>query len=178
MQKVTVNGKVFRKVIDHVDLVKACDKMAERINKDFVNKDPLFLVMLNGAFMFAADLMKRISIPCTVSFVKYASYTGTQTTGEVKELIGLSENIEDRNIVIIEDLVDTGITMDAFIKQLKKKNPKDVRLAVIFDKTARREKNVKVDYCGIRLEDEFVVGYGLDYDGYGRNLADLYEADE
>src|SRR5574344_2009000 len=102
MQKVTVNGKVFRKVIDRVDLMTACDKVADRINKDFVNKDPLFLVMLNGAFMFAADLMKRISIPCTVSFVKYASYTGTQTTGEVKELIGLNENLEGRNIVIIE----------------------------------------------------------------------------
>ena len=124
--------------------------------------------------MFAADLMKQVSIPCQISFVKLASYHGTGTTGKVKELIGLNENIEGRTVVIVEDIVDTGITMEQMIHSLKAKHPKEVRIATFFYKPEALQKTVHLDYVGMHIPNDFIVGYGLDYDGFGRNLANIY----
>jgi hypoxanthine phosphoribosyltransferase len=149
--------------------------MAEKMNRDFNGKKPLFVCILNGSFMFAAELFKRIDIIETeISFVKLASYSGDTTTGTVKQLIGLNENIEGRTIVILEDIVDTGITIDNILVQLSKLNPKEVKIATMLLKPAALQKNVQLDYVGMEIPNDFIVGYGLDYDGYGRNLLDIY----
>jgi hypoxanthine phosphoribosyltransferase len=164
----------FEISIPSEQILKEVKRIAEEINRDLDGKNPIFLVILNGAFMFASDLMKEISIPCEISFVKLASYHGTQSTGKVKELIGLHENLENRTVVVVEDIVDTGITMSKIIHALKTKRPKEIHIATFFNKPEALQKPVKLDYVGMHIPNDFIVGYGLDYDGYGRNLKDIY----
>ncbi|MBL7917613.1 MAG: hypoxanthine phosphoribosyltransferase, partial [Bacteroidia bacterium] len=135
---------------------------------------PVFLVVLNGSFMFASDLLKKVNIPCEISFIKVASYHGTSSTGNVTELIGLTENITNRTVVIVEDIVDTGITLEKLVTVLKGKNVKQIKVASALLKPDSYKKNIIVDYVGIEIKNEFVIGYGLDYDGMGRNLKDIY----
>jgi len=176
MEKViNVKDKKFSLFIKFEEIETAITKVAEGINNDFKDQTPLFLVILNGAFMFAADLFKKIEIDCEVSFVKLASYSGTQTTSRVKELIGLSEDIKGRSIVIIEDIVDTGITMESMIDQLREKEAKDVKIATLLFKPDAFIKEYKIDYIGMKIPNDFIVGYGLDYDGHGRNFRDIYK---
>ncbi|MEZ5103787.1 MAG: hypoxanthine phosphoribosyltransferase [Draconibacterium sp.] len=175
MKKVKIHDKTFGLYIPYEKIRSVIEEMAEKMNRDFDGKKPLFVCILNGSFMFAAELFKRIDIIETeISFVKLASYSGDTTTGTVKQLIGLNENIEGRTIVILEDIVDTGITIDNILVQLSKLNPKEVKIATMLLKPAALQKNVQLDYVGMEIPNDFIVGYGLDYDGYGRNLLDIY----
>ena len=175
MLTVKVRDKEFEISIPTTEIEIAVQKVADRINIDYVGKDPIFLVILNGSFMFASDLVKKVRIPCEVSFIKYASYNGTTSTGQMKELIGLNEEIRGRHIIIVEDIVDTGLTLDRIIEKLKEFNPADVRIACFCFKPAAFVKSFKIDYLGMEIPNDFIVGYGLDYDGFGRNLPDIYK---
>ena len=175
MSTIKVKDKEFRIFITASQIETAVQKIANQINIDYKGKDPLFLPILNGSFIFAADLLRKIHIPCQVSFVKFASYSGTSTTTEVKQLIGINEEIRSRNVIVLEDIVDTGITIDLLLKELKKYEPADVKIACFCHKPEAFVKSFRIDYSGMSIPNEFIVGYGLDYDGYGRNLADIYK---
>jgi hypoxanthine phosphoribosyltransferase len=175
MAKVQVRDLTFEKSITAAEIDTAISGIAERINKDYEGKNPLFLAILNGAFIFAADLLRKITIPCEISFVKYASYSGTLTTSKVKELIGIGEELKGRHIIVVEDIVDTGITMDKLLIDIREKNPESVKLACFCFKPEAFQKSFEIDYLGLTIPTEFIVGYGLDYDGYGRNLPEIYK---
>ncbi len=175
MKEIQLKDKRFRIDISGDDILTQVRRVANEINTDLKGKNPLFLVVLNGAFMFASDLMKHIEIDCEISFVKLASYQGTTSTEKVKELIGLNEDLKGRNIVVVEDIVDTGITMEGIITDLLKKEAADVRIATLLFKPEAFQKSYKVDYIGIEIPNDFIVGYGLDYDGLGRNYQDIYK---
>ena len=175
MKQVKVHDKTFELYISSDKISQVVGKMADKMNVELANKNPLFICILNGSFMFAAELYKRIDMVETeISFVKLASYEGDSTTGKVKQLIGLNEDIEGRTVVILEDIVDTGITMVNIKTQLAKMNPKEVKVATLLLKPDSLQKEVKLDYVGLEIPNDFIVGYGLDYDGYGRNLTDIY----
>ena len=175
MANVRVKDKEFEPFIFADQIAKVVQQMADSINEDFEGKNPLFLAVLNGSFVFAADLLRKITIPCNISFVKFASYSGTSTTAEVKELIGLSENIKGRHVVIVEDIIDTGITMDFILTNLSKLDPASLKIACFCHKPDAFKKSFRIDYIGMNIPNEFIVGYGLDYDGWGRNLPDIYK---
>jgi hypoxanthine phosphoribosyltransferase len=165
----------FKKFISSDKIIKRVEELAEEINVNYKETTPLLMPILNGSFMFAADLMKSISVPCKVSFVKVASYSGTASTGQLKTLIGHEESFFNQDILIVEDIVDTGLTLEKITENLKGLGAKSVETISLLRKKTAREKNIEVKYVGFELEDEFVVGYGLDYDGFGRNLRDLYK---
>ncbi|MCD4745708.1 MAG: hypoxanthine phosphoribosyltransferase [Bacteroidales bacterium] len=175
MKNIKVKDKEFSIFIKSGEIDVAINKIAKQINEDLKDKVPLFLVILNGAFMFAADLFKKINIDCEVSFVKLSSYIGTKTTSTIRELIGLDEVLKQRTVVIIEDIIDTGITMDNTIQKLKHLEAEDVRIATLLFKPSAFVKNFKIDYIGIEIPNDFIVGYGLDYDGFARNYPDIYK---
>lgn len=173
MSIVTLKDKQFKPYINSEQIEVAVKRVAQQINTDLKNELPLFIAVLNGSFMFAADLMKQIEIPCEISFVKMASYHGTESTGKVNELIGLNQNIEGRTVVVIEDIVDTGNTIEKLTSMLKDKKVKSFKIATALFKPSVYKKDIKIDYVGIEIANDFVVGYGLDYDGLGRNLKDI-----
>jgi hypoxanthine phosphoribosyltransferase len=171
-----VNNLQFVEFIGEDDIRKKVQSLAEQINSNYADKSPVFLPVLNGSFIFAADLIKQISISCRVSFVKVSSYSGTASSGQLKSLIGLDESLFNQNILIVEDIVDTGFTLQRIIDELKSLGTKSVEVITLLRKKPAREKNIKVEYVGFDIEDEFVLGYGLDYDGLGRNLKEIYKA--
>jgi hypoxanthine phosphoribosyltransferase len=175
MENVKIKDKEFALFIPEAKILEQIGRVAEEINRDLADKNPLFVCVLNGAFMFAADLMKRVDISSEISFVKLSSYKGTASTGKLKELIGLQEDIEGRSVVVVEDIVDTGHTMVSVIEQLKQKKPADVRIATLLYKPNALKVELKLDYVAMEIPNDFILGYGLDYDGYGRNLADIYK---
>ena len=175
MKKVQVQELFFEKFISTEEIEAAVQKVADEINRDYDGKNPLLLAILNGSFIFASDLMRKLTIPCEISFVKFASYDGTLTTSKVKELIGVGEELSGRHIIIVEDIVDTGITMQKLLQDIEEKNPIDVRIACFCFKPDAFEKDINIDYLGMRIPNDFIVGYGLDYNGYGRNLPDIYK---
>jgi len=175
MKSIIVHGREFIKFIEAPQIEEAVNKIANRINSDLAGKNPLFLVVLNGAFMFAADLLKKVTFPCQISFVKLSSYIGTSTTSAVRELIGLDEVLSGRTVVIVEDIIDTGITMGVTVEKLKKLEAKEVRIATLLFKPAAFRMNYEIDYIGIEIPNDFIVGYGLDYDQQGRNYPDIYK---
>lgn len=164
----------FKKFLAADRIEKKVATLAGRIEKDYGDKVPLFLPILNGSFMFASDLLKEITIPCRVSFVKISSYTGTTSTGQLKTLIGHDESLFGTDIVIVEDIVDTGLTLQKISDELKSLGAKSVECVTLLRKLPAREKNIPIKYVGFELEHEFVVGYGLDYDGLGRNMRDIF----
>lgn len=174
MDRVTVKDKDFVISIPAEDILKEVHKLAARMNEDLKGLNPLFLAVLNGSFIFAADLLKKIDIDCGISFIKLASYQGTSSTGDVRTLVGLDGDIKGRTIVIIEDIVDTGNTIVALIDQLQNYNPKDIKIATLLFKPEAYTKDIKIDYIALEVPNEFLVGYGLDYDGLGRNLESIY----
>jgi hypoxanthine phosphoribosyltransferase len=175
MKQVKIHDKTFELYIPYEKIRGVVEKMAEKMNTDFEGRNPLFVCILNGSFMFAAELFKRINlIETEITFVKLASYVGDKTTGEVKQLIGLNEDIEGRTVVILEDIVDTGITIENILKQLRGMNPKEIKIATLLLKPDALQKEVQLDYIGLEIPNNFIVGYGLDYDGHGRNLIDIY----
>ena len=175
MKIVQVGDKKFSLHISEEKIKEQVKLAAAAINKDLAGKKPLFLVVLNGAFMFAADLLREIEIPCEVSFVRVSSYEGTSSTGNVKELIGLNEDIEGRTLVVVEDIIDSGITMREMLRMLKEKNPADVRVASLFVKPGNLQVELDIHYRCFDIANDFIVGYGLDYDQEGRNLPDIYK---
>lgn len=178
MKRIAVKDRYFELLISDEEIQTQVKRVAEEVAKDMADKNPLFIVMLNGAFMFASDLMKHFDFPCELSFVKYASYEGMESSGQVKELIGLKESIRGRHVVIVEDIVETGYTIQGAISKLKAAEPADIRLAACLSKPEALRCDIQVDYCGFEVGNLFLVGYGLDYDAYGRNLKDIYIVSE
>jgi len=174
MKKVTLHDKTFSISIPYAEIQQAIEKVAAQINRDMVGETPIFVGLLNGAFMFAADLLKLVEIPAEVSFIKYSSYQGTQSSGEVSELIGLNTNLKGRTVIIIEDIIDTGTTVTKLLKDLQSKELKQVKIATLLFKPEAFKGNYAVDYIGFSIPNDFIVGYGLDYDELGRNLKDIY----
>ncbi len=174
MELVTLHDKQFKPYISAEVLHQNITRVAEALSADVKKSFPLFIVVLNGSFIFAADLVKLLKFPCEISFVKLASYHGTNSTGTVNELIGLTETIENRTVIIVEDIIDTGNTLEKLYSLLKGKKAKEIKTVTLLFKPDAYKKTIKVDYIGIEIKNEFVVGYGLDYDGLGRNLKDIY----
>jgi len=176
MTHVKILDKEFELFIPYEKIRSVVEKMADEMNEKLEGKNPLFLCILNGSFMFAAEIFKRISLlDAEITFVKLASYTGTSTTGKVKELIGLNEDLTGRVVVVLEDIVDTGITIEKTIEQIKARNPEEVQIATLLLKPDALLKEVRLDYVGLEIPNDFIVGYGLDYDGRGRNLIDIFK---
>ena len=174
MHRIKILEKEFEVFIPQARIQEVISDIAERINNDLAGREVIFMGILNGAFMFASDLFRQISLDCRITFVKLASYSGTSSTGYVKKLIGINETIKDKYVVILEDIIDTGATLESIIKQLSGHEPKEIRIATMLIKPEAYQKNISLDYVGIEIPNDFVVGYGLDYKGYGRNLADIY----
>jgi len=174
MENIIVKDKEFRLLLSEDKIQAKIKEIAEKINKDLNGKKPLFLAVLNGSFMFAADLMKNITIPSEICFVKLASYEGMESGGKVKEVFGLTEHIDGRTVVIIEDIVDSGRTMQQLLYSLNSRNPAEIRIATFLFKPEALQCDLKLDYVAFEIPNDFVVGYGLDYDGYGRNFGQVY----
>jgi hypoxanthine phosphoribosyltransferase len=170
----TVVDKDFEVYISNAEIKKVISRIARQINEDLQGKDVIFLGILNGAFMFASDLFREITLDCQITFLKLASYAGTSSTGTVKRLIGINEDIYRKTVVILEDIVDTGVTLDNIIKQLKGYEPAEIKVATMLFKPEAYTKELVLDYVGLEIPNDFVLGYGLDYQGFGRNLSDLY----
>ena len=178
MSTVKIHDREFVKSISREEIAVRVSAVADRINKDYAGKRPLLLGVLNGCFMFVSDLMKSLEIECEISFVKLSSYQGSETTGTVTQVIGLSESIEGRDVIIVEDIVDTGLTMHKMLELLSESKPASLEIASLFVKPARLRVPVDVKYSAFEIPDRFIVGYGLDYDGLGRNLPDVYDVKE
>jgi adenylate kinase len=178
MGSIKINDKRFRVSISEADIKSRVKEVAGQISKDLEGKNPLFLGVLNGSFIFAADLMREMTIPCEISFVKLASYQGTTSTGKVTEVIGINEDLAGRTIVILEDIVESGATMKRMIEQLGTRNPASVRICTLFFKPDKLKEDLNLDYVAFRIPDDFILGYGLDYDQAGRGLRDVYTITE
>lgn len=175
---IQLHDKKFEVFIAAEEIDFAIENMAKQIEDDFFDDIPVFIGVLNGSFMVTADLLKKYNGLCEVSFVKMASYDGMATTTEVKQLIGLNQNLEGRSVIIVEDIVDTGNTIEELKAILKEHKVKHFKIATLFLKPEAYTKDIKLDYVGIRIPNKFIVGYGLDYDGLGRNLKDVYQLSE
>jgi hypoxanthine phosphoribosyltransferase len=177
MSSVVIHGHTFKTKITSSEIQKAIGEVAKQINKDLKGKKPLFLAVLNGSFMFAADLMKKVNVECEISFVKVSSYEDTTSTGNVKKLIGLNEEIKGRTVVIVEDIVDTGNTIENVWHQLKVLGAAEIKIATLLFKPNAYTKTLPIEYAAIVIPNDFIVGFGLDYKGLGRNLEDIYVLD-
>ena len=174
MSKVTIKDKTFRTFIPEADILERVKAVAEQINTDLSGKEPLFLAVLNGSFVFAADLMRYITIPCEISFVKLASYQGIASTGVIKEVIGLNEDITNRHVIIVEDIVDTGATMRRMVETLGTRGPASIDICTLLLKPGKLSVPLDIKYVAMEIPNDFIVGYGLDYEQQGRNLRDIY----
>lgn len=176
MSVIKVSDKEFAPFIPQEKIEIEIHRIASEIKRDMAGKDPLFLVMLNGAFMFAAELFKSLDMACEMAFVKYKTYVGTHSTGKPNELLGIEhEKVKDRDIVIVEDIVDSGFTMSELLKDLNNKGAKSIKIATMMFKPNAFKYNYKIDYIGMNIGNDFIVGYGLDYNEYGRNLKEIYK---
>jgi hypoxanthine phosphoribosyltransferase len=175
MSTIQVLDKTFEPYLKEAAIQEKITELAGQLNKDYAGKRPLFLSILNGSFLFTADLFKQITIEAEVSFIKLASYKGTSSTGNVITAIGLDTNVKDRHIVILEDIIDTGKTLHHYLPQLDSMQPASVKIAVLLNKKEALQYPVKVDHACFDIPNKFVVGYGLDYDGLGRNSKDIYQ---
>jgi hypoxanthine phosphoribosyltransferase len=174
MQLLKIHDKTFRPFIDEATIQRRVLETAKQIAADYKGLDPLFIVILNGSFMFAADIFRHIDIPAEISFIKLASYKGTTSTGNVITAIGMDENLTGRHVVILEDIIDSGKTLNSFLPELWQRQPASIKIAVFLSKPTALQYDVKPHYHCFEIPDDFVVGYGLDYDGLGRNLPCLY----
>jgi hypoxanthine phosphoribosyltransferase len=178
MRSITLHNKEFEIFITETEISAIVHSMANQINASEI-KNPLFIAVLNGSFLFAADIMRKINIPnCEISFIKLSSYIGTESTGEVNELIGLGKNIRNRNIIILEDIIDTGITLEKIMSLLEKEEVAEIKVATLLFKPEAYKKEIEIDFIGKSITNDFVVGYGLDYDEIGRNLPHIYKLKE
>ena len=176
---IKLHDRKFRVMIPAAKIDEAVTAVAQRINADYADKDtPLFVGVLNGSFMFMSDLIKKIEFNSELSFVKLASYEGTQTTGDVKCLIGLNQSLEGRHVIIVEDIVDTGESIERMVRDLEKLHPASIAVCTLFFKPGSYRKQIRIDYRAMEIGNEFIVGYGLDYNQLGRNLKDIYVVTE
>ena len=175
MKKVKLHDKHFKLFIDYEIIISKIEDLVKVLNVNYAHKKPIFLCVLNGSFLFASELIKRFNHECEVSFVKLASYEGLNSTGNIKNLIGLNDNLNGRNIVIVEDIVDTGLTMNTMVVKLKAKKAKTIRICSLLFKEVAFKGDYKPDFIGFTIPDFFVVGYGMDYNQKGRNLQEIYK---
>ena len=173
-----VLDKKFRPFLSAEVLNERVQELATQINKDYFGKNPIFIGILNGSFMFASDLYKNITIPSTISFIKLVSYKGTTSTGTVITSIGLEEDLTDKDVILIEDIVDTGKTMKEFVATLRKQSPASIQICTLLHKPEALQHPLELKYVGFEIPNKFVVGYGLDYDGFGRNSQEIFQLDE
>lgn len=178
MENIKVRDREFTVSIPEEKIKARVAEVAAQISHDLEGKRPLFLAVLNGSFVLAADLLRGIETPCEISFVRMASYEGTSSTGAVKQLIGLKEDIKDRTVVIVEDIIDSGLTMVHLLELLKEKQPADIKIAALLVKPGNLKVELDIPYCCFEIPNDFIVGYGLDYDGEGRNLPSIYTVTE
>lgn len=174
MSRVTIKDKTFETSIPESEILGHVKEVADRLNHDMADKNPVLLAVLNGSFIFAADLLRMLTIPCEISFVKLASYSGTSTTGKVKELVGINADLKDRTVIIVEDIVETGTTMVHMIDQLRQLGPKDIHICTLLLKPEKLTVDLNIEYVAMKIPNDFILGYGLDYDQQGRNLRDIY----
>lgn len=174
MQNVTLHDKSFRPFLTEKEIQNAITQLAKKIQQDYQDANPIFIGILNGSFLFTADLVREFNGDCEVTFLRMASYQGTSSTGDVQTVIGIKEDLKDRHVVIIEDIVDTGNTVEKLVEVLSKEHPSSLKIATLLFKPNAYKKDIPVDYVAITVGNEFLVGYGLDYDGLGRNLKDIY----
>lgn len=178
MERIRLHDKTFKICIPHDEILKSIKVVADQINKDYQNVEtPLMVSVLNGSFMFTSDLLKCLEIQCELSFIKLSSYEGTGSTGEVKKMIGLSQNIKGRSVVVIEDIVDTGVTIECLYATLKEAGAADIKICTLLLKPEAYKKPIPIDYAAIKIPNDFIVGYGLDYDELGRQYKDIYVLD-
>lgn len=177
MNKIQINNKDFEIMLDNDMIAKRTRLIGIQLNVDYENRCPVFIGVLNGSFLFMADLLKEVDIACEVGFIRVASYHGTTSTGEVKEAFGLPTNLADKDVILVEDIVDTGLTLKYILAKVQEQNPASVTVcSLLFKPAALKEPIPELTYVGFEIPNEFVVGYGLDYDGLGRNLKDIYRA--
>lgn len=169
----TIKGKTFVPFITADAIQTRVQELAHQISVDYADRQPLIIGVLNGAVLFTADLLRNIDILCEITFIRVASYAATESTGQLKQILGLSESIADRHLIIVEDIVDTGLTIADVCNQLRAQNPASIAVATLLFKPAALKKDVTLDYIGFEIENRFVLGYGLDYDGLGRNTKDI-----
>jgi len=174
MKEIRILDKKFKEFLTEKVIQQRIEELARQVNDDLAGKEVVFLGILNGAFLFAADLFRRIDFPARISFIKLASYHGTSSQGLIKELIGWNEDIKNKTIVVVEDIVDTGNTLERIVDELVIRKASEIRIAAMLYKPAAYTKNIPLDYIGFEIPNDFVVGYGLDYDGFGRNLPSVY----
>lgn len=174
METLQVKDKTFAISIPAAEIQKQIRRVAEEINRDLAGREPLFLPVLNGSFIFAADLLREVTIPCEVSFIKLASYQGTHSTGEIREVIGLNADITGRDVVIVEDIIDSGMTIAHMLETLEKQNPASISVCSLLVKPDALKVEIPIHYRCMDIPNDFIVGYGLDYDGFGRNTKDIY----
>ena len=174
MKEILIKDKLFKVLISGRKISRRIDEIAAMINRDFEGREVIFIGILNGAFMFAADLFKRINLKARISFVKLSSYHGTSSSGSIRELIGLNEDLENKNIIILEDIIDSGETLEWIVNDLSGKKAAEIRVAALLLKPEAYSGRIPVDYVGFKIPRDFVIGYGLDYDGFGRNLPSVY----
>jgi len=175
MNELKVLDKTFVPFISEATIQEKIKEIAALINAEYQDKKPLFISILNGSFMFAADLFKQVSVDAEICFIKLASYKGTQSTGHVITSIGLDSNLKDRHIIVLEDIIDTGKTLHSFLPQLVNQQPASLKIATLLHKPEATVHPLTIDYCCISIPNKFVVGYGLDYDGFGRNTKEIYQ---
>lgn len=174
MDPIKIHDKKFKISYPESEILERVKAVADRINKDMAGKNPLFMAVLNGSFIFAADLMRMITIPCEISFVKLASYQGTMSTGKIKEVIGINEDISGRTVIIVEDIIESGLTMKRMIDSLGTRNPESVHICTLLLKPEKLTVDLNIEYVAMEIPNDFIVGYGLDYNQQGRNLRDIY----
>tara|TARA_B100001175_G_C19408234_1_gene589738 strand:+ start:255 stop:791 length:537 start_codon:yes stop_codon:yes gene_type:complete len=174
MKKVRLKDKSFQLFIDSKELNDSIESLSNKINQDYSEREPIFLCVLNGAFVFAAELIKRFNHECQVSFVKLSSYQGVQSSGTINSLIGLNEDIKGKDVIIVEDIVDTGQTIANIVENILNKNPRSIEVATLLYKPKSYQKQIPIKYRAIEIGNDFIVGFGLDYNGLGRNLEEIY----
>ena len=174
MKKLTLKDKNFQLFIDSKELNNSIESLSNKINQDYSDREPIFLCVLNGAFVFAAELIKRFNHECQVSFVKLSSYQGVQSSGTINSLIGLNEDIKEKDVIIVEDIVDTGQTIANIVENILNKNPRSIEVATLLYKPKSYQKQIPIKYRAIEIGNDFIVGFGLDYNGLGRNLEEIY----
>ena len=174
MKKVRLKDKNFQLFIDSKELNNSIESLSNKINQDYSEREPIFLCVLNGAFVFAAELIKRFNHECQVSFVKLSSYQGVQSSGTINSLIGLNEDIKEKDVIIVEDIVDTGQTIANIVENILNKNPRSIEVATLLYKPKSYQKQIPIKYRAIEIGNDFIVGFGLDYNGLGRNLEEIY----
>jgi hypoxanthine phosphoribosyltransferase len=174
MDRVKILDKEFKLAISSDEIEEAVTRLATRMNRELSGKKAIFLGILNGSFVFASDLIRKIDFDCQITFLKLASYQGTSTSGKIQQLIGMNEDIKDHTVIILEDIVDTGHTLDSVVQQIKGYEPAEIKIATLLFKPGAYQFDIKLDYVGIKVPNDFLIGYGLDYNGYGRNLKQIY----